>query len=121
MTLPWGAPSTSIAALHRESSEQNCKATAPPKEWPKTPTRAMSSLPVNLPDESEAFNRSKRSSTNAMSEVHAVSNLFTQLACLSPVISRQSSGLFCGKCRVIPDFGGSRRSHNHDWVGALLR
>ena len=36
---------------------------------------------MNLPDASEVFNRSSRSSTKAMSAVHAVSTLFTQRAC----------------------------------------
>src|SRR3989442_16016703 len=55
MTLPCGAPSTSMPALHLESSWQNSAAAAPPKEWPNTPTRIMSSRPVNLPDASGKF------------------------------------------------------------------
>ena len=95
-TVPWGAPSTSIPARHLGSSWQNCAAAAPPKEWPNTPTRVMSSRPRNVPEGSEAFNPSNRSSAKARSAVHAASSLFTQRACSWPVWARQSSGLFSG-------------------------
>src|SRR5216684_4915953 len=117
MTLPNGWPSTSIPALHLESSWQNCAAVAPPKEWPNTPTRVRSSRPVNLPDESEVFNCSNRSSTNAMSVVHAIRSLLIQGACCAFSFSAQSSGLFSGVLLITRPSGKTttpvRKSEEH--------